>query len=154
MRLLIAAGRVPNIEALDLAAAGVAFTRDGVVVDDGLRTSNRRIFAAGDVCSRFKFTHAADALARIVIRNALFFGRARASALVIPWCTYTDPELAHVGAYEAEAARADAVSRPSPSRSPTSIAPWSTRNATASCACTTSAAACWGARSSPHGPAR
>jgi pyruvate/2-oxoglutarate dehydrogenase complex dihydrolipoamide dehydrogenase (E3) component len=104
--LLIAGGRVPNIEALDLAAAGVAFTKDGVAVDDGLRTTNRRIFAAGDVCSRFRFTHAADALARIVIRNALFFGRARASALVIPWCTYTDPELAHVGAYEAEAARA------------------------------------------------
>ena len=60
---------------LDLAAAGVAFDRDGVVVDDRLRTSNRRIFAAGDVCSTFKFTHAADALARIVIQNALFFGR-------------------------------------------------------------------------------
>jgi pyruvate/2-oxoglutarate dehydrogenase complex dihydrolipoamide dehydrogenase (E3) component len=100
--LLIAGGRVPNIEALDLAAAGVAFTRDGVAVDDGLRTTNRRIFAAGDVCSLFKFTHAADALARIVIRNALFFGRARASALVIPWCTYTDPEVAHVGGYGGE----------------------------------------------------
>ena len=101
-QLLIATGRAPNIEALDLPAAGVAFTRDGVVVDDHLRTTNRRIFAAGDVCSRFKFTHAADGLARIVIRNALFFGRARASALVIPWCTYTDPEVAHVGAYDGE----------------------------------------------------
>jgi pyruvate/2-oxoglutarate dehydrogenase complex dihydrolipoamide dehydrogenase (E3) component len=100
--LLIAAGRLPNIEALDLAAAGVASTSDGVVVDDGLRTTNRRIFAAGDVCSAFKFTHAADALARIVIRNALFFGRARASALVIPWCTYTDPEVARVGGYGGE----------------------------------------------------
>ena len=101
-QLLVAAGRLPNVEALDLPAAGVAFDKDGVVVDDHLRTSNRRIFAAGDVCSRFKFTHAADALARIVIRNALFFGRARASALVIPWCTYTDPEVAHVGAYDGE----------------------------------------------------
>jgi pyruvate/2-oxoglutarate dehydrogenase complex dihydrolipoamide dehydrogenase (E3) component len=101
-RLLIAAGRAPNIEALGLAAAGVAFTDQGVVVDDRLRTSNRRIFAAGDVCSRFKFTHAADALARIVIQNALFFGRTRASALVIPWCTYTDPEVAHVGGYDGE----------------------------------------------------
>jgi pyruvate/2-oxoglutarate dehydrogenase complex dihydrolipoamide dehydrogenase (E3) component len=104
--LLVVAGRVPNVDGLDLAAAGVAFNPKGVVVDDHLRTTNRRIYAAGDVCSRFQFTHAADALARLVVRNALFFGRARASALVIPWCTYTDPEIAHVGAYEAEAARA------------------------------------------------
>jgi pyruvate/2-oxoglutarate dehydrogenase complex dihydrolipoamide dehydrogenase (E3) component len=101
-QILIATGRAPNIEALDLPAAGVAFDADGVVVDDRLRTTNRRIFAAGDVCSKFKFTHAADALARIVIQNALFFGRKRASALVIPWCTYTDPEVAHVGAYGGE----------------------------------------------------
>jgi pyruvate/2-oxoglutarate dehydrogenase complex dihydrolipoamide dehydrogenase (E3) component len=104
-RLLVATGRVPNVEALDLPAAGVAFDKDGVTVDDRLRTSNPKIYAAGDVCSRFKFTHAADAMARIVIGNALFFGRARASALVIPWCTYTDPEVAHVGAYEDEARR-------------------------------------------------
>jgi pyruvate/2-oxoglutarate dehydrogenase complex dihydrolipoamide dehydrogenase (E3) component len=101
-QLLVAAGRAPNVESLDLAAAGVAFDTDGVVVDDRLRTSNHRVFAAGDVCSTFKFTHAADALARIVIRNALFFGRQRASALVIPWCTYTDPEVAHVGAYDGD----------------------------------------------------
>jgi pyruvate/2-oxoglutarate dehydrogenase complex dihydrolipoamide dehydrogenase (E3) component len=68
-----------------------------------LRTTNPRIFAAGDVCFPYKFTHVADAMARIVIRNALFFGRARASALTIPWCTYTDPEIAHVGLYEREA---------------------------------------------------
>ena len=68
-----------------------------------LRTTNQSIFAAGDICSRFKFTHAADAMARIVIQNALFKGRARASALIIPWCTYTDPEIAHVGLYEHEA---------------------------------------------------
>jgi pyruvate/2-oxoglutarate dehydrogenase complex dihydrolipoamide dehydrogenase (E3) component len=102
-RLLVAVGRMPNVEPLDLAAAGVAFDEQGIVVDDHLRTSNRRIFSAGDVCSTFKFTHAADALARIVIRNALFFGRTRASALVIPWCTYTDPEVAHVGACDGEA---------------------------------------------------
>ena len=101
-QLLIATGRTPNIEALDLRAAGVAFDASGVVVDDHLRTTNRRIFAAGDVCSKFKFTHAADALARIVIQNALFFGRKRASALVIPWCTYTDPEVAHVGGYDGD----------------------------------------------------
>jgi pyruvate/2-oxoglutarate dehydrogenase complex dihydrolipoamide dehydrogenase (E3) component len=103
-RLLVAVGREPNINGLDLVAAGVAFDKTGVIVDDRLRTSNRRVFAAGDVCSPFKFTHAADATARIVIQNALFFGRARASALVIPWCTYTDPEVAHVGWY-ADAAR-------------------------------------------------
>jgi pyruvate/2-oxoglutarate dehydrogenase complex dihydrolipoamide dehydrogenase (E3) component len=103
-RLLVAAGRVPNVEELDLAAAGVRFTDAGVLVDDHLRTSNRRIFAAGDVCSAFKSTHAADALARIVIQNALFFGRKRVSALVIPSCTYTDPEVAHVGCH-ADAAR-------------------------------------------------
>ena len=102
-QLLVAVGRTPNIESLDLVAAGVAADRNGVTVDDRLRTSNRRIFAAGDVCSPFKFTHAADAAARVVIQNALFFGRARASALVIPWCTYTDPELAHVG-WSADAA--------------------------------------------------
>ena len=101
-RLLVAAGRTPNVESLDLGAAGVAFDKEGIVVDDRLRTSNRRIFAAGDVCSSFRFTHAADALARIVIQNALFFGRKRASALVIPWCTYTDPEVAHVGGYDGE----------------------------------------------------
>jgi pyruvate/2-oxoglutarate dehydrogenase complex dihydrolipoamide dehydrogenase (E3) component len=100
--ILVAAGRTPNIERLNLAAAGVASHADGVVVDDRLRTTNPRVYAAGDVCSSYKFTHAADALARIVIRNALFFGRARASALVIPWCTYTDPEVAHVGAYDGE----------------------------------------------------
>ncbi len=100
--VLVAAGRAPNVEGLDLEAAGVALGRNGVEVDDRLRTANRRIYAAGDVCSAYKFTHAADAMARIAIQNALFFGRKRASALVIPWCTYTDPEIAHVGLYERE----------------------------------------------------
>lgn len=96
--VLVGVGRAPNVEGLGLELAGVAFDRrEGVTVDDGLRTSNKRIFAAGDVCSRFKFTHTADAMARIVLRNALFFGRAKASALVVPWCTFTDPEVAHVG---------------------------------------------------------
>lgn len=101
--ILVAVGRAPNVEGLNLEAAGVAYGRDGIEVDDHLRTANRRVFAAGDVSSRYKFTHTADALARIVIRNALFFGRARASALTVPWCTYTTPELAHVGLSEAEA---------------------------------------------------
>ena len=102
-RLLVSAGRAPNIDSLGLDAAGVSVSRRGVTVDDHLRTSNRRVYAAGDVCSAFQFTHAADALARIVIQNALFFGRRRASALVIPWCTYTSPEVAHVGLYEQDA---------------------------------------------------
>jgi mercury(II) reductase len=101
--LLVAAGRAPNIESLDLSGAGVRVDGRGIVVDDRLRTSNPRVYAAGDVASGFKFTHAADAMARIAIQNALFYGRKKASALVIPWCTYTDPEVAHVGAYEKEA---------------------------------------------------
>jgi pyruvate/2-oxoglutarate dehydrogenase complex dihydrolipoamide dehydrogenase (E3) component len=101
--ILVAVGRAPNVEGLDLEAAGVAYDRSGVTVDDQLRTSNRRVFAAGDVCFRYKFTHTADALARIVIRNALFFGHARASALTVPWCTFTTPELAQVGLSEDEA---------------------------------------------------
>jgi pyruvate/2-oxoglutarate dehydrogenase complex dihydrolipoamide dehydrogenase (E3) component len=101
--ILVGTGRAPNVEGLGLEAAGVAFDKTGVKVDDRLRTTNRNIFAAGDVCSRFQFTHAADAMARIVIQNALFFGRANASGLTMPWCTYTDPEVAHVGQYEHEA---------------------------------------------------
>lgn len=101
--VLVGVGRAPNTDGLGLDAADVRFDKTGVQVDDRLRTSNPRIFAAGDICSRFKFTHAADALARIAIQNALFLGRARVSALTIPWCTYTDPEIAHVGLYEAEA---------------------------------------------------
>jgi pyruvate/2-oxoglutarate dehydrogenase complex dihydrolipoamide dehydrogenase (E3) component len=103
--ILVGAGRQPNVEGLNLEAAGVAFDpRRGVVVNDRLQTTNRRIYAAGDVCSPYRFTHAADALARIVVQNSLFLGRRKASALTIPWCTYTDPELAHVGLTEREAA--------------------------------------------------
>ncbi len=102
--ILVAVGRAPNVDGLGLPAAGVRYDgKTGVQVDDRLRTTNRRIYAAGDVCSRYQFTHAADAMARIVIQNALFFGRAKASALTIPWCTYTDPEVAHVGMYAHEA---------------------------------------------------
>ena len=102
--VLVSVGRAPNVEGLGLEAAGVEFdTRQGVKVDDRLRTANPRIFAAGDICSPYKFTHAADFMARIVIQNALFFGRSKASALTIPWCTFTDPEIAHVGLYEQQA---------------------------------------------------
>jgi pyruvate/2-oxoglutarate dehydrogenase complex dihydrolipoamide dehydrogenase (E3) component len=101
--ILVAIGRSANVEGLNLEAAGVAYDNKGVRVDDRLRTTNPRIYAAGDICSRFKFTHAADAMARLALRNALFFGRSKASSLVIPWCTFTDPEVAHVGLYEGEA---------------------------------------------------
>ena len=103
-RVLVAAGRTPNVDGLGLPAAGVAAdaTR-GVIVDDRLRTTNPRVFAAGDVCSPLKFTHNSDAQARTVLRNALFLGRTRASALLIPRCTYTDPEIGHVGLDEAQA---------------------------------------------------
>jgi len=101
--ILVAAGRAPNIEGLGLEAAGVTCSRKGVEVDDKLRTSNPKVYACGDVASRFQFTHVADAQARIVIGNALFFGRSKASALTIPWCTYTTPEIAHVGLYEKDA---------------------------------------------------
>ncbi len=103
-KLLVAVGRAPNVDSLNLEAAGVQYDRrKGVEVNDQLRTSNPRIFAAGDVCSRYKFTHAADFMARAVIRNALFKGRAKVSTLTIPWCTYTSPEIAHVGLYPNEA---------------------------------------------------
>ncbi len=103
-RILVAAGRVPNVEGLGLEKAGVRCDpRKGVLVDDRLRTSNPHVYAAGDICSKFKFTHVADAMARIVIGNALFFGRSKASALKVPWCIYTDPELAHVGIHKREA---------------------------------------------------
>ncbi len=101
--ILTAAGRMPNVEGLNLEAAGVRYSGEGVVVDDYLRTSNPRIYAAGDICSKYKFTHAADATARAALRNALFFGRARSSRLVMPWVTYTDPEVAHAGFYETDA---------------------------------------------------
>jgi pyruvate/2-oxoglutarate dehydrogenase complex dihydrolipoamide dehydrogenase (E3) component len=104
--ILAGAGRAPNVENLGLDEAGVRYDpREGVVVNDRLQTSNRHIFAAGDVCLNYKFTHMADATARIVIQNALFWGRKKVSALTIPWCTYTDPEVAHVGLSEAEAAK-------------------------------------------------
>ena len=106
--ILVGAGRTPNVEGLGLETVGVAYDKLGVTVNDRLQTSNPNIFAAGDVCSRYKFTHAADAMAQIVIQNALFphpfgLGYAGAESLIMPWCTFTEPEVAHVGLYEAEA---------------------------------------------------
>lgn len=104
-QILVGIGRTPNLDGLGLEAVGVAaHPQQGVEVDGRLRTTNSNIYAAGDVCSKYKFTHSADFLARIVIQNTLFMGRAKASKLIIPWCTYTSPEVAHVGIYPHEAA--------------------------------------------------
>lgn len=108
-QIVVGTGRSPNVEGLGLDRAGVDFdTREGVKVSQRLQTSNARIFAAGDVCFPFKFTHTADAMAQILIQNALFphplgLGYASTTSLIIPWCTYTVPEIAHVGMYEADA---------------------------------------------------
>ncbi len=103
-QILIGAGRMPNIESLNLEAVGVEFNDNGVKVNNYLQTTNPQIFAAGDICLPYKFTHTADAAARIVIKNTLFspfgFGKSKFSDLVIPWVTYTAPEIAHVGLSE------------------------------------------------------
>ncbi|MBI3606114.1 MAG: mercuric reductase [Nitrospirae bacterium] len=107
--ILIGLGRAPNVEGLGLEKGGVDYDpKFGVTVNEKLQTSNPRIFAAGDICSRYKFTHTADAAAQILIQNALFphpfgLGFASTDSLIVPWCTYTDPEIAHVGLYEADA---------------------------------------------------
>jgi len=99
--ILAAAGRTPNVGGLDLEAAGVAHGKRGVEVNDFLQTANPRIYAAGDIAGSYQFTHAADAMARVCIQNALFsfgpLGKKRLSKLVVPWTTFTDPEVAHVG---------------------------------------------------------
>ncbi|ULA60344.1 MAG: Mercuric reductase [Nitrospira sp.] len=108
--ILVGVGRAPNVQGLGLETVGVEFDKTGVTVNDRLQTTNPRIYAAGDVCSRYKFTHAADAMAQIVIQNALFphpfgLGYANVNSLNMPWCTFTAPEIAHVGLYEAEAVK-------------------------------------------------
>ena len=109
-QLLIAVGRAPNIDGLNLEKVNVKYHKRGVEVNDNMQTTNPRIYAAGDICSKYQFTHAADFQARIVIQNALFavgpFGKKKASDLIIPWATYTSPEIAHVGMYPADAKEA------------------------------------------------
>lgn len=101
--ILVGVGRAPNVEGLDLEKAKVRYSKTGIEVNDHLRTSNSNIYAAGDISQNYKFTHTADAAARIAIQNALFKGKKKLSSLVVPWCTYTDPEIAHVGLYEKDA---------------------------------------------------
>lgn len=104
-QILVAVGRSPNVDGLGLEAAGVKFGRRGIAVDDRFRTTNRRIYAIGDVSSKHQFTHASDAQARLVIGNALFFGigGGKAGDMLVPWTTYTSPEIAHVGVSRQEA---------------------------------------------------
>jgi pyruvate/2-oxoglutarate dehydrogenase complex dihydrolipoamide dehydrogenase (E3) component len=106
--ILVGVGRTPNVEGIGLETVGVEYDKNGIKVNERLQTTNSRIFAAGDVCSRYKFTHAADAMAQIVIQNALFphplgLGYASVESLIMPWCTFTEPEVAHVGMYEKDA---------------------------------------------------
>jgi len=106
--ILVGVGRTPVVEGIGLEAAGVEYDKNGVTINARLQTTNPKIFAAGDVCSRYKFTHAAEAMAQIVIQNALFphplgLGYATADSLIMPWCTFTEPEVAHVGMYEKDA---------------------------------------------------
>jgi pyruvate/2-oxoglutarate dehydrogenase complex dihydrolipoamide dehydrogenase (E3) component len=101
--LLMAVGRKPNLDKLGLEAAGVEFSRTGIKVNDSLKTSNRKIYAIGDVAGGLQFTHMAGYHAGIVIRSALFGLPSKASVGHIPWATYTDPEIAQVGLTEAEA---------------------------------------------------
>ncbi len=101
--LLIAAGRNPNVEGLDLEAAGIEYDRRGIKVDAGLKTTNKNVYAIGDVAGALQFTHVANYHAGLVIRNALFRMPVKADYSAIPWVTYTDPELAHVGLTEEQA---------------------------------------------------
>ncbi len=114
--VLVAAGRRPNVDGLGLEQAGIAFNKKGVEVSDKFRTSNKRVFAIGDVSSQLQFTHAADAQARLAVPNALFFGigGGKSSSLVIPWATYTSPEVAHVGKAVADlsASETDVITMP------------------------------------------
>jgi pyruvate/2-oxoglutarate dehydrogenase complex dihydrolipoamide dehydrogenase (E3) component len=109
--LLVAAGRRPNVNDLGLDAAGIEFSAHGIKVDARLRTTNRRVFAIGDVAGGFQFTHMAGYHAGIVVRNALFNLPAKVDERAVPWVTYTDPELAHVGLTEAAARERDAGAR-------------------------------------------
>lgn len=102
--ILLGVGRTPNVEDLGLSEAGVGINpTKGISVNGFLRTNNRRIYAAGDVCSPYHYTHTAEAQAAIVVQNALFLPSKKAGSLIVPWCTYTDPEVAHIGLYPEEA---------------------------------------------------
>jgi pyruvate/2-oxoglutarate dehydrogenase complex dihydrolipoamide dehydrogenase (E3) component len=103
--LILACGRVPNVEGMDLEKAGVKYdTRTGVHIGPTMRTSNKRIYAVGDCCHKMQFTHMADQMARTVIKNACFFGSSKHTDMIVPRVTYTDPEVAQVGLNKVELA--------------------------------------------------
>ena len=102
-QILVAVGRAPNVEGLDLAKVGVEYSRKGIKVDSFLRTSAKHIYACGDVVGPYQFTHTADFQARLILRNALFPGKSKINYHIVPWCTFTDPEVARVGLNETEA---------------------------------------------------
>ena len=101
--ILVSSGRVPNVDSLNLEAAGVQYNEKGLIVNQKLQTSNKRIYACGDVIGGYQFTHVAAYEAAVVIQNALFFPSAKADYRVIPWATFTEPELARVGLTEEQA---------------------------------------------------
>jgi pyruvate/2-oxoglutarate dehydrogenase complex dihydrolipoamide dehydrogenase (E3) component len=102
--ILVGAGRAPNVEGLNLETMKIQYdARKGVQVNDQLQTSNPRVYAVGDVAMAYKFTHAADAAAKLLIQNTLFGGKKKLSSLTVPWATYTHPEIAHVGLYPDQA---------------------------------------------------
>jgi pyruvate/2-oxoglutarate dehydrogenase complex dihydrolipoamide dehydrogenase (E3) component len=101
--LLVAAGRRPNVEGLDLERAGVAYSERGIEVDDNLRTSQRHIYAAGDCIGSYQFTHYAGWQAAMAVRNALLPGASKGVSDLVPWTTFTDPEVARSGLSEAQA---------------------------------------------------
>lgn len=98
--VLFATGRQPNVENMGLDKARVNFDKNGIIVNNNLRTSNNRIFSCGDCIQGPKFTHNSDVQARMILRNAFFFGTGRKDQIILPYCTYTDPEVASVGMNE------------------------------------------------------
>ena len=101
--ILVSSGRVPNVHSLNLEAAGVKYNEQGLEVNEKLQTSNKRIYGCGDVIGGYQFTHVAGYEAGVVVQNALFFPSAKADYRVVPWATFTEPELARVGLSEAQA---------------------------------------------------
>jgi pyruvate/2-oxoglutarate dehydrogenase complex dihydrolipoamide dehydrogenase (E3) component len=101
--LLLAVGRKPNLSDLNLEAAGIKYERSGITVNKGMKTSNRKVYAIGDVAGGLQFTHVANHHAGLVIRNALFRLPVSMDNTIVPWCTYTEPELAHIGISEQDA---------------------------------------------------